>query len=136
MPYIAPEVLTKSKFAAEPTDVWGCGMVLLVMLTGGESHMFTRISDPRFFRERRRLGGRERRLGAPKKNPGEEFICIFLCNGQRGTKGKSPIRGNCSFFILGIASESRVFWFGSLMRSRGQKGVPFPLPLAPPLKIV
>ncbi len=36
LPYIAPEVLTKSRYHAEPADVWSCGMVLLAMLVGGE----------------------------------------------------------------------------------------------------
>ena len=34
MPYIAPEVLTKPQYSAEPSDIWSCGMVLVAMLTG------------------------------------------------------------------------------------------------------
>lgn len=34
LPYIAPEILVKSEYAAEPADIWSCGMVLLAMLTG------------------------------------------------------------------------------------------------------
>ena len=37
-PYMAPEVLTKSSYPAEPSDIWCCGMVLMAMLVGGESH--------------------------------------------------------------------------------------------------
>jgi len=34
MPYIAPEVLVKSRYNAMPADTWSCGMVLLAMLVG------------------------------------------------------------------------------------------------------
>ena len=36
LPYIAPEVLMRPQYNAEPADVWSCGMVLLAMLTGGK----------------------------------------------------------------------------------------------------
>ena len=36
MPYIAPEVLCKSRYNAMPADTWSCGMVLLAMLVGGK----------------------------------------------------------------------------------------------------
>lgn len=35
-PYIAPEILTRPTYNAEPADLWSCGMVLLAMLTGGK----------------------------------------------------------------------------------------------------
>jgi len=34
MPYIAPEILTRSQYNAEPADIWSCGVVLTAMLTG------------------------------------------------------------------------------------------------------
>jgi serine/threonine-protein kinase Chk1 len=34
MPYIAPEIIVKSKYRAEPADLWSAGMVLLAMLVG------------------------------------------------------------------------------------------------------
>ena len=34
MPYIAPEVLCKTQYNAEPADLWSCGVVLVAMLTG------------------------------------------------------------------------------------------------------
>jgi len=34
MPYIAPEILVKSEYHAEPGDIWSCGVVLVAMLTG------------------------------------------------------------------------------------------------------
>ena len=34
-PYIAPEILVKSKYHAEPADIWSCGIVLVAMLSGG-----------------------------------------------------------------------------------------------------
>ena len=34
MPYIAPEVLVRSQYSAEPADIWSCGVVLVAMLTG------------------------------------------------------------------------------------------------------
>jgi serine/threonine protein kinase len=37
LPYIAPEVLM-CPYHAEPADVWSCGIILVVMLAGGEYH--------------------------------------------------------------------------------------------------
>ncbi|XP_053222925.1 serine/threonine-protein kinase Chk1 isoform X1 [Podarcis raffonei] len=34
LPYIAPEVLKRKEFHAEPVDVWSCGIVLTAMLAG------------------------------------------------------------------------------------------------------
>jgi serine/threonine-protein kinase Chk1 len=34
LPYIAPEILVKSQYNAEPADIWSCGIVLVAMLTG------------------------------------------------------------------------------------------------------
>jgi len=34
MPYIAPEILVKTQYNAEPADIWSCGVVLVAMLTG------------------------------------------------------------------------------------------------------
>lgn len=34
MPYIAPEILIRSQYNAEPADIWSCGVVLVAMLTG------------------------------------------------------------------------------------------------------
>ena len=34
MPYIAPEVLVRSQYNAEPADLWSCGVVLVAMMTG------------------------------------------------------------------------------------------------------
>lgn len=36
LPYIAPEVMSRSQFRAQPADIWSCGIVLTTMLTGGE----------------------------------------------------------------------------------------------------
>lgn len=33
-PYVAPEVLSKNEYKAQPTDVWSCGIVLVAMLAG------------------------------------------------------------------------------------------------------
>ena len=33
-PYVAPEVLNKSQYKAQPTDIWSCGIVLVAMLAG------------------------------------------------------------------------------------------------------
>ena len=33
-PYVAPEVLCKSDYKAQPTDIWSCGIVLVAMLAG------------------------------------------------------------------------------------------------------
>lgn len=38
-PYIAPEVLKRKDFHAEPVDVWSCGIVLTAMLAGGKGGM-------------------------------------------------------------------------------------------------
>ena len=37
LPYVAPELLKRREFHAEPVDVWSCGIVLTAMLAGGES---------------------------------------------------------------------------------------------------
>ncbi|XP_067326805.1 serine/threonine-protein kinase Chk1 isoform X1 [Anolis sagrei] len=34
LPYVAPEVLKRKEFHAEPVDVWSCGIVLTAMLAG------------------------------------------------------------------------------------------------------
>lgn len=34
-PYVAPEVLSKCDYRAEPADIWSCGIVLVAMLAGG-----------------------------------------------------------------------------------------------------
>ena len=34
MPYIAPELLVRNEYYAEPADIWSCGIVLVAMLTG------------------------------------------------------------------------------------------------------
>ncbi|XP_023345296.1 serine/threonine-protein kinase grp [Eurytemora carolleeae] len=34
LPYIAPELLVRNEYNAEPADIWSCGMVLVAMLTG------------------------------------------------------------------------------------------------------
>jgi serine/threonine-protein kinase Chk1 len=36
LPYIAPEILLRPTFNAEPADIWSCGVVLVAMLTGGQ----------------------------------------------------------------------------------------------------
>lgn len=33
-PYVAPEVLLKGEYRAEPADIWSCGIVLVAMLAG------------------------------------------------------------------------------------------------------
>lgn len=37
LPYVAPELLKRKEFHAEPVDVWSCGIVLTAMLAGGKS---------------------------------------------------------------------------------------------------
>ncbi|KAK1788301.1 hypothetical protein P4O66_016744 [Electrophorus voltai] len=34
LPYVAPELLSRSEFHAQPADVWACGIVLTAMLAG------------------------------------------------------------------------------------------------------
>jgi len=34
LPYIAPELLSRNQYHAEPADIWSCGIVLVTMLTG------------------------------------------------------------------------------------------------------
>ena len=40
LPYVAPELLKRKEFHAEPVDVWSCGIVLTAMLAGGKSFLF------------------------------------------------------------------------------------------------
>ncbi|XP_060702878.1 serine/threonine-protein kinase Chk1 isoform X2 [Hemiscyllium ocellatum] len=35
LPYVAPELLRRKEFRAEPVDIWSCGIVLVAMLAGG-----------------------------------------------------------------------------------------------------
>lgn len=37
LPYVAPELLKRKEFHAEPVDVWSCGIVLTAMLAGGKA---------------------------------------------------------------------------------------------------
>ncbi len=34
--YCAPEMLVKSQYNAEPSDIWSCGVVLVAMISGGK----------------------------------------------------------------------------------------------------
>ncbi|XP_062949907.1 serine/threonine-protein kinase Chk1 isoform X3 [Cynocephalus volans] len=38
LPYVAPELLKRKEFHAEPVDVWSCGIVLTAMLAGALLH--------------------------------------------------------------------------------------------------
>ncbi|KAI1230814.1 Serine/threonine-protein kinase Chk1, partial [Lamprotornis superbus] len=38
LPYVAPELLRRPEFRAEPVDVWACGVVLTAMLAGALLH--------------------------------------------------------------------------------------------------
>ena len=49
MPYIAPEVLLRPNYNAEPADIWSAGIVLVAMLTGGKSHLCDIIFMHRFY---------------------------------------------------------------------------------------
>lgn len=39
LPYVAPELLKRKEFHAEPVDVWSCGIVLTAMLAGGKNYL-------------------------------------------------------------------------------------------------
>jgi serine/threonine-protein kinase Chk1 len=39
LPYVAPELLKRKEFHAEPVDVWSCGIVLTAMLAGGKMYL-------------------------------------------------------------------------------------------------
>lgn len=43
LPYVAPELMSRMEFSAQPADIWSCGIVLTAMLAGGEVflHVFT-----------------------------------------------------------------------------------------------
>lgn len=34
-PYMAPEILLRPQYRAEPVDIWSCGIILVAMLAGG-----------------------------------------------------------------------------------------------------
>ena len=90
MPYIAPEVLVRSQYNAEPADLWSCGMVLLAMLTGGKKEKEGVVTHIRFS-----LLVCERRTKKNAKNRKED-----PCNGKKekhrrrqcGKKGKNRRR--------------------------------------------
>lgn len=35
IPYLAPEIVEKKSYKAEPVDIWSCGIVLVALLAGG-----------------------------------------------------------------------------------------------------
>jgi len=39
VPYLAPEVIQKKPYKAEPIDIWSIGIVLVALLAGGECPM-------------------------------------------------------------------------------------------------
>ncbi|ELW72226.1 Serine/threonine-protein kinase Chk1, partial [Tupaia chinensis] len=45
LPYVAPELLKRREFRAEPVDVWSCGIVLTAMLAGALLHRIL-VEDP------------------------------------------------------------------------------------------
>ena len=36
IPYVAPEVISRKPYHAEPADIWSCGIILVALLAGGE----------------------------------------------------------------------------------------------------
>ena len=36
VPYVAPEVLSRQPYHAEPADIWSCAIILVAMLAGGK----------------------------------------------------------------------------------------------------
>ncbi len=40
LPYVAPELMSRSAFHAQPADTWACGIVLTAMLAGGKTSVF------------------------------------------------------------------------------------------------
>lgn len=40
LPYVAPELMSRSAFHAQPADTWACGIVLTAMLAGGRTTVF------------------------------------------------------------------------------------------------
>lgn len=36
LPYIAPEVVKRRPYPAQPADIWSCGIILVAMLAGGK----------------------------------------------------------------------------------------------------
>ena len=35
IPYVAPEVISKQPYYAQPIDLWSCGIILVALLAGG-----------------------------------------------------------------------------------------------------
>lgn len=43
IPYLAPEVIKKIPYNAEPVDVWSCGIILVAFLAGGKNLLKTKV---------------------------------------------------------------------------------------------
>lgn len=43
IPYLAPEVIQKIPYKAEPVDVWSCGIILIALLAGGKDPLKTAV---------------------------------------------------------------------------------------------
>ncbi|XP_068772963.1 serine/threonine-protein kinase Chk1 isoform X2 [Struthio camelus] len=55
LPYVAPELLRRAEFRAEPVDVWACGIVLTAMLAGEPVAAPGEANDPVLHQAGRRL---------------------------------------------------------------------------------
>ena len=45
VPYVAPEVIQKKPYNAEPVDIWSCGIILVALLAGGRLYLHGTFQD-------------------------------------------------------------------------------------------
>ncbi|KAJ3636322.1 hypothetical protein Zmor_008784 [Zophobas morio] len=94
--YIAPEVYCGSSYAAEPADLWSCGIVLTALLTGRLPWDVPSVECREF-------------SNWENQEPSKELLLKLLCVSPQNRLTLSGIEGNSWFLRLFLFTSARFF---------------------------